>query len=196
MDTKTRARGASTVVALGSLAAALILFVAGPAGASIPDGPADGGPPHHPDSVWPHGDSTPSGGCVAAHGSVCSGDGVAIGHSTSSGSAVAVGGSTASGCSKAVHESTASGGSCAPETPPPSPPPPPPSHHGQPAGGQQAVVSGGAEQAAVATPTEVTSLAFTGSSTGPLMAIGAAALVLGLLLVALGSERTRAAHSS
>ena len=194
MDTKTRARGASAVVALGSLAAALILFVAGPAGASIPDGPADGGPVHHMDGLAPHGDSTPSGGCFAAHGSVCSGDGVAIGHSTSSGSGVAVGGSTSSGCAVAVHESTASGGSCAPETPP-APPGPRPGHHGQP-GGQQGTVSVSTEEATVATPTAVTSLAFTGSSTGPLMAIGAAALVLGLLLVGLGSERTRAAHSS
>lgn len=192
MDRKTRATGASVLIALGGLLAALML-VASPAGA---DGHGDG---HHPtghtsgDAVAVH-DSTASGGCFAAHGSVCSGSGVAIDNSTSSGDATAVHGSVSSGCATAAHESTASGDSCEREK----------AKHKDKDGDvhKKGVVRthrpgvGEGEEAPVATATGVTELAFTGSSTGPLAAAAFAALALGSLLVVLGSERRRPAHSS
>ena len=176
MDRKTRATGASVLIALGGLVAALMLL-ASPAAAD-PSSQRSG------DAVAVD-NSTASGGCLAAHGSVCSGSGVAIDGSTSSGDAVAIGGSVASGCSVAVEGSTASGGEC--PTAAHKPPPPRP---------KAPVVTGGEEAAGVATVTETTELAFTGSTTGPLAAAGFAALVLGSLLVLVGSERRRPAHSS
>ena len=178
MERKTRATGASVLIALGTLAAT-VLLLAGPAGAM--DDPTS----QHSGDAAAIDHSTASGGCVAVNGSVCSGSGAAIDHSTSSGSAVAVHGSTSSGCAEAFHHSTASGGNCAPpEVGPPSP-------HRPEGPGVEEVPSAGA-----ATPTAVTSLAFTGSSTGPLAAAGAAALALGIVLLALTSERRRPAHSS
>jgi hypothetical protein len=49
----------------------------------------------------------PGGGCLAANGSVCSGQGTAID------------GSVSSGCSTAVDDATASGGNCSPNAPQP-----------------------------------------------------------------------------
>lgn len=177
MDRKTRATGASVLIALGGLLAAL-LFLAGPAG-------ADESSQRSGEAVAVD-NSTASGGCFAAHGSVCSGSGVAIDGSTSSGDAVAVGGSVASGCSVAAHESTASGGECGKGH---RQPPPRPKVH-------RDVVGEETETAGVAVATETTELAFTGSSTGPLAAAGFAALALGSLMVFMGSERRRSAHSS
>jgi hypothetical protein len=134
-------------------------------------------------------DSTASGGCFAAHGSVCSGSGVAIDNSTSSGDAVAIGGSVASGCSTAVDGSTASGGEPCPRHEGQRKPPPRKHHGPAPTGGHQ-------PDAGVAVAVETTELAFTGSSTGLLAGAAAAALALGGLLVFLGSERRRPAHSS
>jgi hypothetical protein len=183
---KTRATGASVLIALGGLLAALMLM-AGPAAAAGDDGHGGGGGPrvHHPDS-------TPSGGCFAAHGSVCSGSGVAIDNSTSSGDAVALHGSVASGCSFAAHESTASGDDhCPGRAQKPSPPKP----HAQ-RGPSAGPGAGEAPEAGAAVAVETTELAFTGSSTGLLAGAAAAALALGGLLVFLGSERRRPAHSS
>ena len=178
MERKTRARGAAVLFALGSLLAGLMVFA---------------GPAHAEDSGTAVADdtSTASGGCVAVNGSVCSGSGHAANDSTSSGDAVAVDGSVASGCSAAFDDSTASGGACAPkhvaeEAPVPGRPHHRPRHHG----------GGGVAEAPTATPTGAVELAFTGSSTGPLAAAGAVALALGLVLVALASERRRPVHSS
>jgi hypothetical protein len=182
MERKTRA-GASVLIALGTLAATLLLM-AGPAGAGAdPTSQHSGGA----DAI---DHSTASGGCVAAHGSVCSGSGVAIDNSTSSGDAVAVNGSVGSGCSAAFDVSTASGGDCARHEVDHRPRRDHEGHEGEAPEGE------GAPSAGPATPTAATSLAFTGSSTGPLAAAGAAALVLGMLLMALSSERRRPAHSS
>ncbi|HEV3401419.1 MAG TPA: hypothetical protein VG078_06315 [Acidimicrobiales bacterium] len=205
MDRKTRATGASVLIALGGLVAALMLM-AGPAAAQAHEGHGGGGggqdhgtaPGGHHEAgpTSGHGvthdrDSTASGGCFAAHGSVCSGSGVAIDNSTSSGDAVAVGGSVASGCSTAVDGSTASGGEPCPRHEGQRKPPPGKRHGPGPAptGGHQA-------EAGVAEVVETTELAFTGSSTGLLAGAAAAALALGGLLVFLGSDRRRPAHSS
>jgi len=182
MDRKTRATGASVLIALGGLLAAL-LFLASPAG-------ADESSQRSGEAVAVD-NSTASGGCFAAHGSVCSGSGVAIDGSTSSGDAVAVGGSVASGCSVAVDTSTASGGECGEAAKGHRQPPPPPKVHRV-----QRDVGVETETAGVAVATETTELAFTGSSTGPLAAAGFAALALGSLMVFVGSERRRSAHSS
>ena len=171
MERKTRARGAAVLFALGSLLAGLMLFAA-PASAE------DSG------TAVADETSTASGGCVAVNGSVCSGSGFAADGSTSSGDAVAVDGSVASGCSAAFNNSTASGGACAPEHDDDGKVPDrrrPPRH---------------VPEAGPAAPTGAVELAFTGSSTGPLVAAGALALALGLVLVALASERRRAVHSS
>ena len=193
MDTKTRATGASVLTALGGLVAALMLM-AGPAAAEGHGGHGGGHDPtalHSGDAKAIH-DSTASGGCLAAHGSVCSGSGVAIDNSTSSGDAVAVGGSVASGCSTAVHESTASGGDPCPRergvTKKVVHKPGPRGHQA----GHRPEVS----EAGVAVAVETTELAFTGSSTELLAGAAAAALALGALLVFLGSDRRRPAHSS
>jgi len=177
MERKTRARGAAVLVALGSLVAALLVMAA-PASAEKSGG------------AFADDTSTASGGCVAVNGSVCSGDGLAANGSTSSGDAIAVDGSVASGCSAAFNGSTASGGSC-----------PKPAHKAVevekkkkgPAPGQERAA---VRQAPTARPTAATELAFTGSSTGPLAAAGALALALGLVLVALTSERRRSLVSS
>ena len=131
MNTQTRVSRAFRATVLGSVLAALVL-VGGPAGAG-----AD-----------PTGQT--SGGCLAAHGSVCSGSGAAIDGSTSSGDAVAVGGSTASGCSTALDGSTASGGNCAPERHAP------PDHH------RPSHKGGEAPEARPATPTAASNLTLTG----------------------------------
>jgi hypothetical protein len=55
---------------------------------------------------------TPGGGCLAANGSVCSGQGTAID------------GSVSSGCSTALDDSTASGSGCSPNAPQPPVVPP------------------------------------------------------------------------
>jgi hypothetical protein len=178
MERKTRARGAAVLFALGTLLAGLMVFAA---------------PANAEDSGTAVADetSTASGGCVAVNGSVCSGSGFAADNSTSSGDAVAVDGSVASGCSQAFHNSTASGGACAPEKPVAEEKPDHrrphhrPRHHG-----------GQVSEAPTATPTGAVELAFTGSSTGPLAAAGAVALALGLVLMALASERRRPIHSS
>ena len=180
MDRKTRATGASVLIALGGLLAAL-LFLASPAG-------ADESSQRSGEAVAVD-NSTASGGCFAAHGSVCSGSGVAIDGSTSSGDAFAAGGSVASGCSVAVDTSTASGGECGKGAEGHRQPPPRPKVH-------RDVVGEETETAGVAVATETTELAFTGSSTGPLAAAGFAALALGSLMVFVGSERRRSAHSS
>jgi hypothetical protein len=178
MERKTRARGAAVLFALGSLLAGLMVFAA-PASAE------DSG------TAVADETSTASGGCVAVNGSVCSGSGFAANDSTSSGDAVAVDGSVASGCSAAFDNSTASGGACAPaehEDEDDGDKPHhrrPPRHHGD-----------KVHEAGPATATGAVELAFTGSSTGPLAAAGALALALGLVLVALASERRRTAHSS
>ena len=180
MERKTRARGAAVLFALGSLLAGLMLFA---------------GPAHAEDSGTAVADetSTASGGCVAVNGSVCSGSGFAADHSTSSGDAVAVDGSVASGCSAAFQDSTASGGACAPEKheAPDDDKHRRPHHRQRHHGGD-----GHVSEAPTATPTGAVELAFTGSSTGPLAAAGAVALALGLVLVALASERRRPVHSS
>jgi hypothetical protein len=185
MERKTRARGAAVLFALGSLLAGLMLF-ASPASAEESGGAVA-------DET-----STASGGCVAVNGSVCSGSGFAANDSTSSGDAVAIDGSVASGCSGAFGGSTASGGACAPEArddgePDHRRPPhqPRPRHRGD-----RVSEGGGVAEAAPATPTGAVELAFTGSSTGPLAAAGAVALALGLVLMALASERRRPIHSS
>ncbi len=179
MERKTRARGAAAVLfALGSLLAGLMVFAA-PASAE------DSG------TAVADETSTASGGCVAVDGSVCSGSGFAAHGSTSSGDAVAIDGSVASGCSEAFHDSTASGGACAPQ----KHEAPDKDHHRRPHrhhGGH----GGHVPEAPTATPTGAVELAFTGSSTGPLAAAGAFALALGLVLVALASERRRPVHSS
>ena len=186
MERKTRARGAAVLFALGSLLAGLMLM-AGPAGAT-----GHG----HDDSSRASGDalaahdSTASGGCVAVNGSVCSGSGLAANGSTSSGDAVAVDGSVASGCSEAFHDSTASGGACPPKK---APAHHKPRHH---VDGHVDRHGGHVSEAPAAKPTGAHHLAFTGSSTGPLAAGGAFALALGLVLVALASERRRPAPSS
>ena len=176
---KTRATGASVLIALGSLLAGLILL-ASPAGAD-PSSQTSGG------SEAING-SVSSGTCLAVNGSVCSGSGVAANGSTSSGDAVAVNGSTGSGCATAINGSTASGGECA-AAPMPLTPPDEQARPARPG----AKVSG---EATVAKPTAAKALAFTGSTTGPLAAAAAAALVLGLVMVTLTSERRRTAHSS
>lgn len=173
MERKTRARGAAVLFALGSLLAGLMVFAA-PASAEESGG------------AIADETSTASGGCVAVNGSVCSGNGFAANDSTSSGDAVAVDGSVASGCSSAFDNSTASGGACAPAEHDVVPDHRrPPRHHGD-----------KVSEAGPATATGAVELAFTGSSTGPLAAAGAVALALGLVLVALASERRRALHSS
>ena len=179
MQTRTRATGASVLIALGSLLTGLLLL-ASPAAAD-PSSQTSGG------SEAVNG-SVSSGDCLAVNGSVCSGSGVAANGSTSSGDAVAVNGSTSSGCATAVNGSTASGGECAG-----APMPVTPVHERErPAAGNVR----GAREAPVARATQARGLAFTGSSTGPLAAVAAAALVLGLALVTLTSERRRPAHSS
>jgi hypothetical protein len=207
MDRKTRATGASVLIALGGLVAALMLM-AGPAAAQAHEGHGGGGDTGQDHGTAPGGhqagptsghgvthdrDSTASGGCFAANGSVCSGSGVAIDNSTSSGDAVAIGGSVASGCSTAVDGSTASGGEPCPrhegQRKPPRAKPHGPGPTGVHHGGHQA-------EAGVAVAVETTELAFTGSSTGLLAGAAAAALALGSLLVFLGSERRRPVHSS
>lgn len=90
MTNKTRA-GASVLIALGGLMAALVLLLAGPASAD-------------PSSVGPN----------AVNNSTSSGAGVAINDSTASGHGVAINGSTSSGCAEAADVSTASGGTCHP----------------------------------------------------------------------------------
>ena len=172
MERKTRARGAAVLFALGTLLAGMMVL-AGPANAEDSGGAVA-------DET-----STASGGCVAVNGSVCSGSGFAADGSTSSGDAVAVGGSVASGCSTAIDNSTASGGACAPEK-----------HHAPPPHRKVPRHHGDVAEAPAATPTGAVELAFTGSSTGPLAAAGTLALALGLVLVALASERRRPAHSS
>ena len=189
MDTKTRATGASVLIALGGLVAALMLM-AGPALADGHGGGRDETGLRSGDATAVH-DSTASGGCFAAHNSVCSGSGVAIDNSTSSGDAVAVGGSVASGCSTAVDGSTASGGEPCPRAEVPKKPHKPgPRGPGGPDRGVEV------SEAGVAVAVETTELAFTGSTTGLLAGAAAAALALGSLLVLLGSERRRPAHSS
>jgi hypothetical protein len=191
MERKTRATGASVLIALGGLLAALMLM-AGPAAADGHGGGGHGGRGHptglHSGDAVAVDDSTASGGCFAAHGSVCSGSGVAIDNSTSSGDAVALHGSVASGCSFAAHESTASGGDC-PKDVHRKPPAPKPHVQRGPGVGE-------APEAGAAVAVETTELAFTGSPTGLLAGAAAAALALGSLLVFLGSERRRPAHSS
>ncbi len=179
MNTRTRATGATALIALGSLAVTLLLL-ASPAGAATSQ--ESGG------SVAVNG-SVSSGTCLAVDNSTCSGSGAAVGDSVSSGDAVAVNGSTASGCSFAADVSTASGGACAAPVPAP-PAPPTPDRPGRPA------ARAATTKAGVATPTATTGLAFTGSATGPLTAVAVVALALGLLLVTLGSDRRRPAHSS
>ncbi len=176
---KTRATGASVLIALGSLLAGLILL-ASPAGAD-PSSQTSGG------SEAING-SVSSGTCLAVNGSVCSGSGVAANGSTSSGDAVAVNGSTGSGCATAINGSTASGGECAAAPMPLTPP----HEQARPARPGAKVNS----EATVAKPTAAKALAFTGSTTGPLAAAAAAALALGLVMVTLTSERRRTAHSS
>jgi hypothetical protein len=196
MERKTRrATGASVLIAFGGLVAALMLM-AGPAAADAHGGGHGGGHPtglRSGDAVAVH-DSTASGGCFAAHGSVCSGSGVAIDNSTSSGDAVALHGSVASGCSVAAHESTASGGDC----PGGVRKPPAPKPHAPKPRVQEGAAEAGAEapEAGPAVAVETTELAFTGSSTGLLAGAAAAALALGSLLVFLGSDRRRPAHIS
>ncbi len=177
MNTRTRATGATALIALGSLAVTLLLL-ASPAGAATSQ--ESGG------SVAVNG-SVSSGTCLAVDNSTCSGSGAAVGDSVSSGDAVAVNGSTASGCSFAADVSTASGGACAAPVPPT---PPTPDRPGRPA------ARAATTKAGVATPTATTGLAFTGSATGPLTAAAVVALALGLLLVTLGSDRRRPVHSS
>jgi hypothetical protein len=155
------------LLALGGVLAALILL-AGPAGASV----ATNG-------------SNASGGSVADNGSNASGDSVAINGSNASGNGTAINGSNASGCSTAINGSNASGGACAP-APGPGPRP-------GPAAGPFVTVT---PTAGVATPTAASGLAFTGSSTGPLSVAALGALLLGGLLVSLGSERRRSPASS
>ncbi len=179
MQKRTRATGASVLIALGSLLAGLLLL-ASPAAAD-PSSQTSGG------SEAING-SVSSGDCLAVNGSVCSGSGVAVNGSTSSGDAVAVNGSTSSGCAAAINGSTASGGECA-DAPTPD----------RPSRDRPGVTPGpgpGARPAGVAEATTARGLAFTGSTTGPLMAAAAVAMLLGLMLVTLGSERRRPAHSS
>lgn len=90
MRIKTRAAGASMLMALVGLMAAWLLL-AGPAGAM-----------DDPSSVGPN----------AVNGSTSSGEGHAINGSTASGNSTAINGSTSSGCADAANGSTASGGDC------------------------------------------------------------------------------------
>ena len=184
MNTRTRATGASVLIALGSLAVTLFLL-ASPAGAD-PSSQQSG------DSEAING-SVSSGACLAVNDSTCSGSGVAVNDSVSSGDAVAINGSTASGCSLAANVSTASGGDCAPAPDHAATPDDDRGRKGRPAA---AVTKAGVAKAGVAKPTAATGLAFTGSNNGPLTAVAIAALALGILLVTLGSDRRRPVPSS
>ncbi len=166
MDKRTRSTGASMLLALGGVLAALILL-AGPAGAAV----ATNG-------------TNASGGSVADNGSNASGDSAALSGSNASGNGTAVNGSNASGCSTAINGSNASGGAC--EAPAPGPGPRP----------AFVPTSGETPAAGVATPTAASGLAFTGTSTGPLSVAALGALLLGGLLVSLGSERRRSLANS
>jgi hypothetical protein len=165
---KRQAAGVPVLAALVGLLAMVVLA-----------GPAYAGTAHK------KAPSQPSGGCVAKDGSVCSGTGEAKDNSVSSGNAVAKGGSVASGCSEATDNSTASGGVCQkvqeqkrPHKPGEKPGP-----------GEQP--SGEVPTAGPAAAQPVSSLAFTGSSVGPELAMAAGLLLGGLLLVRLASERRR-----
>lgn len=159
------------LVALTGLLGALVL-VAGPAGAM-----------HDHDHTGVH-----SGDAVAKDNSVASGSAVAIDDSTASGDAVAIGGSVASGCSTAIDDSTASGGGphCGREVVKKTPPPvvvheqPRAAHHHQPQ--------------AVGVPAR--SLAVTGPEVGPLSVAAAAAVLLGMALMALTADKRRRAEAS
>ena len=167
--TRDKRRAVTFLAALGGMVTVLALL-ASPAGAD-PGSRTSGG-------AFAEDGSVASGGAVAINGSVASGDAVAINGSTASGDAVAIDGSTASGCSTAIDLSTASGGECGK------------AHddddgHKRKGHGHEGGGIGGAD----VTPTA--RLAFTGSSSATLAALAGLALVLGVLLVNLTSERRR-----
>jgi hypothetical protein len=123
--------------------------------------------------------SVASGTAEAHDGSVASGDAVAVDYSTASGEAVAVDGSVASGCSTAVDNSTTSGGAC--------PVPSIVQAFSVPVADSPATPAASAPAASAAPA--VGTLARTGSSTGPLVAVGVAAVLAGLALVGRPSRR-------
>ena len=153
-------------------AAAVIGLLAGPAAAQISGPGTSGGARATTDSVA-------SGTCVAINDSVCSGSGSAVNDSTSSGSAVARDGSVSSGCATAINDSTASGAPCPPTGP--GPITPTTVRPGTPPGG------GGGGGGTTASPARA--LALTGSSSAELAGLALAALVVGGMLVLVGSRR-------
>jgi hypothetical protein len=163
--TKMRLR-TTMAVALAATAAVLGLL-AGPAGAQASGPSTSGGARATTDSVA-------SGTCVATTDSTCSGSGTAALDSTSSGSAVAIDGSVASGCATAQRDATASGAPC------------PPAAGATTTTTRPGTTTGGG---GTTTATAGRALALTGSPTTDLAALAALVLVLGALLVHVGTRR-------
>lgn len=173
MKSKNSRTAGTFLVALAALLGTLVL-VAGPAGAI-----------HAHDHT-----GVDSGTAVAIDDSVASGSAVAKDNSTASGDAVAIGGSVASGCSVAIDDSTASGGNC-PKRAAPAPKPEVVVVHEQPRGGGVVVVH---QPQAVGVPARA--LAVTGPEVGPLSVAAAAAVLLGMALLALTADKRRQIEAS
>ena len=172
MKRKNSRTAGTFLVALAALLGTLVL-VAGPAGAI-----------HAHDHT-----GLDSGTAVAVNDSVASGSAVAKDNSTASGDAVAIGGSVASGCSVAIDHSTASGGNCPTRRVAPAPKP------------HEVVVVREAPRTVVvhqpqAVGVPARTLAVTGPEVGPLSVAAAAAVLLGMALLALTADKRRQVEAS
>ncbi len=162
------------VPVLAALTGLLVMVVfAGPASA--------GHTKDHKGKAESSSPSRTSGGCVAVNGSVCSGESFARDDSTASGASTAIDDSVASGGLPDRDKDGKKPDGKKPEGKKPT---------GGGTGGGDVPTAGPAEARRVG------SLAFTGPSVGPELAMATGLLLAGALLLGLGSERRRSVPSS